>query len=411
MREERTDGLDRRSFLKTATAAAGLTIIGPASVSAYAANSRLELGIIGCGGRGIWIGDLFQKNTDTKVVAVHDYFKDRVDQAAKELEVEESRCHVGMGGYKQLLESKLDAVAIESPPYFHPEQAVAALAAGKHVYLAKPIAVDVPGCLAIVKAAKENEGKLSTLVDFQTRNNALYREAAQRVHDGMIGKPVYAQAYYHCDRLGFKSDQTGDAGRLRNWCFDIALSGDIIVEQNIHVLDVANWLLDAHPLEAHGCGARRGRTDVGDCWDHFIVQYRYPNDVLLSFSSQQFAPGCDDLCTRVFGTNGCVDTHYGGKVSVESRKDHWEGGETSSIYKDGAVNNMKDFHAGILAGKPVNTAEVSANSNLTSILGRMAAYTGRTVSWDEMLATGETLDPRLNLPEDAPFTKQWVRQG
>lgn len=412
MTTTRENAINRRHFLKTTTASAvGLTVLASGTATSYAANSRLHIGIIGCGGRGIWVGDLFQKNANAKVVAVHDYFKDRVDLAAKQLEVAGDRCHVGLDGYRQLLAGEVDAVAVESPPYFHPEQTVAALEAGKHVYLAKPIAVDAPGCLAIRDAAGAHADKLSVLVDFQTRNNPLFREAATRIHEGAIGVPVYAQAYYHCDRLGTRSDQGGDIGRLRNWCFDIALSGDIIVEQNIHVLDVANWFLNAHPVEAHGCGARRGRTDIGDCWDHFIAQYRYPNDVLLSFSSQQFAPGCDDLCTRVFGTDGAADAHYGGNVSIQSRKDHWVGGETSKIYLEGAVSNIKDFCAGIESGNLINTAESGAISTLTSVLGRMAAYTGETVTWDQMLAAAERLDPKLNPPEDGPYTKAWLNRG
>ncbi|HNR31270.1 MAG TPA: Gfo/Idh/MocA family oxidoreductase [Candidatus Hydrogenedentes bacterium] len=412
MKAARKDAMDRREFLRTATAsAAGITVLASGTATSYAANDRFEVGIIGCGGRGIWIGDLFQKHANAKVVAVHDYFKDRVDLAGKQLDVPEDRRYVGLEGYKDLVASDLDAVAVESPPYFHPEQTVVALEAGKHVYLAKPIAVDVPGCLAIMEAAKAHAGKLSVLVDFQTRNNELFREAARRIHEGAIGTPVYAQAYYHCDRLGKRSDQGGEIGRLRNWCFDIALSGDIIVEQNIHVLDVANWFLGAHPVEARGCGARRGRTDIGDCWDHFIAQYRYPNDVLLSFSSQQFAPGCDDLCTRVFGTEGAADAHYGGNVSIQSRKDHWPGGETNRIYQEGAVNNMKDFRAGIESGNLINNAEDGGTSTLTAILGRMAAYTGEAVTWEQMLAAGEALDPKLDLPEDGPYTKAWLRQG
>lgn len=406
MHSEEQNTVNRRNFIKSA-GAAGLTILAASSARSYAANSKLEVGLIGCGGRGTWIGDLFQKNSESKVVAVHDYFKDRADEACKALEVAADRQYLGLDGFQALIASGVDAVAIESPPYFHPIQAVAALEAGIHVYLAKPIAVDVPGCLAIMEKARACAGKLSCLVDFQTRNNELFREAAKRIQDGMIGKPVYAQAYYHCDRLGAHSDQQGDIGRVRNWVFDIALSGDIIVEQNIHVIDVANWFLQGHPVEARGCGGRRGRTDIGDCWDHFLVDYRYPDGTLLSFSSQQFAPGCDDLCTRVFGTDGSVDAHYGGTVSAESRKDHWKGGSTATIYRDGAVNNIRDFHAGIMSGSFVNTAEEAANSNLTSLLGRIAAYTGETVTWDQMIAKAEALDPKLNLPEDGPYTKAW----
>ena len=395
--------LNRRRFLKTAAATtAGLLIVRPETAFGASANERLRLGIIGCGGRGTWIGNLFQENTNTKVVALHDYFRDRVNEAAGHLEVEASRRYVGLDGFRELIASDVDAVAVESPPYFHPEQTVAALEAGKHVYLAKPIAVDVPGCNAIVEAAKKAQGRLSILVDFQTRNDEFFRGAAQRIHEGMIGEPVCGQVYYHSRRLGVRMQPGSETARLRNWVFDKALSGDIIVEQNIHVLDVANWFLQAHPIEAHGTGGRRVRTDVGDAWDHFVVTYTYPNNVLIDFSSTQFTTGYDDLCTRIFGSEGTVDAHYGGEVVIRNRQDGWPGGKTSQIYQQGAVNNMKDFHASILSGQHLNNAEESARSTMTSILGRMAAYKKRTVTWAKMAASNARLDADLDLPPDGP---------
>ncbi|MBI5092680.1 MAG: Gfo/Idh/MocA family oxidoreductase [Candidatus Hydrogenedentes bacterium] len=394
---------DRRRFLKAA--AAGLTILPAVSARSYAANEKLQLGVIGCGGRGPWIGNLFEKNTNTKVVALHDYFRDRVDDAGTKLDVDAKRRYVGLDGYKELLAIGVDAVAVISPPYFHPTQTVAALEAGKHVYLAKPIAVDVPGCMDIVKAANKANGKLNVLVDFQTRNNEFYREAAKRVHGGMIGTPVCGQAYYQTGRLLARTKDGAGVERLRNWVFDKALSGDIIVEQNIHALDVANWFLNAHPVEAHGYGGRKARVDVGDCWDHFVVTYRYPNDVLIDFCSNQFAPGYDDICARIYGTLGTVDSHYGGTVSIKGKSEMWPGGATEKIYQEGAVNNIKDFHAAIMSGQHLNNAQEAANSTLTAILGRTAAYTGKTVKWDKMIAANKRLEAKLDLPKDGPESK------
>ena len=397
------DKVERRDFLKVAAAAtAGLTVVPARAVRGAAANEKIELGVIGCGGRGSWIGNLFEEHANFKVVAIHDYFQDRVDAMGKRLKVDPARRHVGLKGYLDLLAGQVDAVAVMSPPYFHPEQTTAALAAGKHVYLAKPIAVDVPGCRAIVEAAQKAQGKLSCLVDFQTRNNEFFRGAAQRVHDGLIGFPVSGQFFYHTGRLGVKVKPGSDVARMRNWVFDIALSGDIIVEQNIHVLDVANWYLQSHPLKAHGAGGRRVRTDIGDCWDHFVVTYNYPNDVLIDFSSSQFLYGFDDLCMRLFCSEGTVDSHYGGNVNIRGKKEGWKGGNTGRIYQEGAINNIKDFCASIEEGNYLNNAEESANSTMTSILGRIAAYENRAVTWDEMLQRADKLDPKLNLPEDGP---------
>ncbi|MBI4560327.1 MAG: Gfo/Idh/MocA family oxidoreductase [Candidatus Hydrogenedentes bacterium] len=390
--------LSRRQFLERATVGtAAFTILAPSAARTYAANDKLHLGLIGCGGRGTWIGQLFQENSETKVVALHDYFRDRAESAGKRLEVDASRWYTGLDGYHELLSGEVDAVAVESPPYFHPQQSVAALEAGKHVYLAKPIAVDVAGCLDILKASQRAGGRLSLLVDFQTRNNELFREAARRIQAGMIGAPVCGQAYYHTGRLNVQAPPGTEEARLRNWVFDKALSGDIIVEQNIHVLDVANWFLGGHPVKAHGYGGRKARTDVGDCWDHFVVTYHYPNDVLLDFSSNQFVPGFNDLCTRIYGEKGTVDAHYGGPVSINAKSEKWPGGTTDQIYREGAVNNIKDFCAGIRKGQFLNNIEESANSTLTSILGRMAAYKGRTVTWKEMMRDHKRLDPKLKL--------------
>jgi predicted dehydrogenase len=410
MKPSENTGVGRREFLKTASAGtAGLILASSATAFGAEANSKLQIGVIGCGGRGAWIGNLFQQNSNTKVVALHDYFEDQVLSAAQRLDVQAECTYMGIEGYQELIaRDDVDAVAIISPPYFHPDQVVAALNAGKHVYLAKPIAVDVPGCLAIVDAANKAQATLSTLVDFQTRNNEFFREAAQRVHDGQIGEPVCGQTFYHTGRLNLKAQPGTEVARVRNWVFDKALSGDIIVEQNIHVLDVANWFLQGHPIEAQGTGGRKARTDVGDCWDHFIVTYRYPNDVLMDFSSTQFNVGFDDLCTRVFGKEGTVESHYGGDVFLKDRKGGWPGGPTSTIYQDGAINNIKDFCASIETGAYLNNAQESANSTLTSILGRMAAYEGKLTTWDEMMQRAERLDANLILPEDGPKTPRQV---
>ena len=391
--EHRT--LGRRGFMKTA--AAGTLILGARSALGAAANETLEIGIIGCGGRGPWIGDLFQKNSATRVVAVHDPFKDRAAHAGEMLKVPENRQYTGLDGYHDLIASGVDAVAIISPPYFHPEQTVAALEAGKHVYLAKPIAVDVPGCNTIVDAANKHAATLCTWVDFQTRQHPFYINAIQRLHGGLLGEPVMGQAYYYARRLNIKMEPGTEEARLRNWVFDIALSGDIIVEQNVHMLDVANWMLKSHPLKAMGTGGRKARVDVGDCWDHFVVTYWYPNDVIIDFSSAQFVHAFEDLCTRLHCTAGSLDTHYGGDIVLEGKSEAYRPGATTGIYQEGAVANIKAFHAAIAAGKPINNAEESSNSTLTGVLGRMAAYQGKAITWDEMMQANEKLEANLKL--------------
>jgi predicted dehydrogenase len=184
--------------------------------------------------------------------------------------------------------------------------------------------------------------------------------------------------------------------RLRNWVFDKALSGDIIVEQNVHVLDACNWYLNARPLKATGTGGRRARTDVGDCWDHFLVSYWYPDAVKVDFSSAQFLKGFNDLCIRIYGTAGTLDSHYNGSVNI--RGDHpWSGTEKDDTFRAGAVTNVKNFVDSIRTGKYLNNVEQSVESTLTGILGRMAAYGERAVAWDEMMRSGEKLQADLKL--------------
>ena len=297
----------------------------------------------------------------------------------------------------RLLASDIDAVAVTSPPYYHPEQVAAAVAAGKHVYVAKPIAVDVAGCLHFAASGRRAKGKLSFLVDFQTRAQDAFREAAMRVHRGDIGDLVLGHVYYHAGRLKPHTmpNLSAAQNRLRNWSFDKNISGDIIVEQNIHVIDVGNWYANSHPVKAVGTGGRKARVDIGDCWDHFLVQYFYPEGIKVDFSSAQFTKGYSDLCMRFYGSKGTVDSHYRGVVRIVG-DNPWEG-KQENTFRLGASNNVKAFVESIRAGKFLNNAPVSVESNLTAVLGRMAAYAGRFVTWDEMIVSNEKLEANLAL--------------
>ncbi len=396
--------LNRRRFLaETGAAAVSFTLLKPALVRGAEANAKLDLGLIGCGGRGQWIANLFAQNGGYNIAAVADYFPDRVDEAGQKFQVDAARRFTGLSGYQRLLEQKLDAVAIISPPYFHPEQAGAAVAAGKHVYLAKPIAVDVPGCHSVAESGrKATEKKQCFLVDFQTRAHPSYQEVVKRVQDGMIGRIVSVDAGYQCSLMfeglndALAKDPNNPELRLRAWSIDRALSGDVITEQNIHALDVATWFLDAAPLKAYGTGGRT-RPFVGNCWDHFAVVFYFPNDVVVSFSSKQVGAAYDDILCRVYGTSGTADTHYFGDVWVKSREDGFNGGRMANLYTDGAVNNIASFHKNVTQGDFANpTVAPSVRSNLTTILGRTAAYRRAEVTWEEMLRANEKLPAQLD---------------
>lgn len=396
--------LTRRRFIAGAGATAlSFTVIKPALVHGTEANSKVDLGIIGCGGRGTWIAELFAQHGGYNIVAVADYFQDRVDGCGGKLGVDNARRYTGLSDYRKLL-GKVDAVAIESPPYFHPEQAADAVDAGCHVYVAKPLAVDVPGCHSIARSGrKATAKKLCFLVDFQTRADTFYMEALKRVRNGVLGEFVFGESTYHAgDPFGrmyktWRDDPKNPENRLRAWGLDKIISGDIITEQNIHTLDVANWIMGAEPLWAIGTGGRTVRP-VGTCWDHFAILFQYPNNVGVTFSSRQFeghGTQPEGIRNRMFGSKGVLETEYGGQVIIRG-KDFYRGGRSPGIYKDGAVANIVTFYKSIVQGKVDNpTVAPSVRSNLLTILGRTAAYESRKVTWKEIIRSKKKLDANL----------------
>lgn len=401
MSEPMVRAFSRREFVAV-TGAAGLAAAAApvfAQQQPPPAGPKIKLGIIGCGGRGKFVADLFQKHGGYEIVALADYFQDRVDEAGEKFNVPAGRRYTGLSGYKRLLESKPDAVAITTPPFFHPEQAAAAIDAGLHVYLAKPIAVDVPGCQSIEASGKKATAKkLCFLVDFQTRSQPFYKEAVRLVHQGAIGDLAFGEASYQCGRLGIHQPNEGVEGRLRNWVFDKALSGDIIAEQNVHALDVMNWVLGRPPLHAFGTGARKVRVDVGDCWDTFSLIFQYPDNVGITFNSRQFEGHgtSEGILCRMFGTKGVLETNYGGTVMIRGEA-FYRGGSTKQIYVEGASANVSAFHAAVKGGDAANlTVAPSVQSSLITILGRKAAYTGKLVTWDEIVKDTERLDGKLD---------------
>ncbi|MCX6625415.1 MAG: Gfo/Idh/MocA family oxidoreductase [Acidobacteria bacterium] len=401
---------NRREFITSSTATAGLLLVSPQTAFDTQANSAVEIGLIGAGGRGNWIGNFFVEQAGARITALADAFVDRLETAGTRFGVAANRRYRGLEAYKELLASKVDAVVIETPPYFHPEQTAAAVAAGKHVFIAKPLAVDVPGCRSILESGERAKGKVSFLVDFQTRAQPAFQEAAARIHRGDIGTPTLGHVYYH----GSGGDPTPRPGwsreeaRLRLWGRDRVLSGDIIVEQNIHAIDVANWYLQGHPVSASGVGGRKLRMKYGDCLDYLVVTFRYPQDLLVDFSSAQFLRGYYDICVRVYGSLGTLDSHYGlGKrYEVDPRLDGmvqitganpWKGADRDNTFDDGAIANVKRFVESIRSGKLLNNVAESVDSNLTCILARTAAYRGGNVTWDEMMDLNVKLDAGLKI--------------
>ncbi len=386
----------RRAFLATTAAATTVALLKPSTVFGAEANSKLEIGLIGCGGRGSWIANLFNNTSKYRLVACADYFQDKADAVGEKFQIEKGRRYTGLSGYKRLLEGKLDAVVIETPPYFHPQHASDAVDAGKHIFLAKPIAVDAPGCLKIAGAGKQaTANKQVFRVDFQTRADPKFREAVHQVHQGAIGKLVMAEAYYPWSGGGRGVPPATPEQQLRSWYYVLPLSGDFIVEQSIHALDLVTWIINADPIRARGTGGHKVRP-ANSIYDHFAVTYAFPGDLTLSFTCIQSIPMVkDEIRARVFGSEGFIDADYYTGVTVRGPETAIRG-QVDNLYDSGAVANILEFHEDVLKGDCSNTTVVpSVRSNLTAILGREAAFRKAELTLADLVKEGRKLEPNL----------------
>ena len=388
--------LPRRSFLAGAASAAAFTILKPSLALGAEANTVLDIGLIGCGGRGSWIADLFAASGKYRFVACADYFQDKADAVGQKHKIDSARRYTGLSGYQRLLESKLDAVVIETPPYFHPQQAADAVEAGKHVYVAKPIAVDAPGCATIAAAGQRATAKKQVfLVDFQTRADEHFREAVGLVHKGAIGSLVMAEAWYPWSGGGRGVPPATPEQQLRSWYYVLPISGDFIVEQSIHALDLVTWMINADPIRARGVGGHKVRP-AKSIYDHFAVQYWFPNDLVLSFTCIQSIPQVkNEIRARVFGADGFIDGDYYTGITVRGPETGFRG-NVGDLYKTGTVVNINEFHAAILKGDCANpTVAPSVRSNLAAILGREVAYRRQEMTLAELVKEGKQLKPDL----------------
>jgi predicted dehydrogenase len=413
---------DRRTFLQAAGIASAFTILKPHLLRGSAANSAVRVGLLGCGRRGSTDATNIAQNTDARVVALGDMFQDQIDKARQHFDqLAESKGYAGVSqtfvgpkAFEAIMESKeVDAVVIATPAYFHPEHVAAAVAAGKHVYLEKPVAVDVAGAKRVLETGKKAEGRLSLDVGFQIRMAPPFVELVKRIHDGALGEIATAEAHYYCAQPEPRNwpNAAGNALRLRNWIEDRVLSGDIIVEQNIHALDICNWVLKGHPLKAVGRGGRKGRGAPGDdCFSHFDVVFQYPSDVHVSFSSTQFGKGPVEVNEHFFGTRGASQSPYSGLLGIVGDQPWtWAGSEKSRDTAFSASGSFSDnlaqadsekqkaFIGSITGGQFHNQAAIGVDSALTAMLGRQAAYTGREVTWEGLLRSNQHWDSGIDL--------------
>jgi len=400
-----SDGNRRREFVKASAAvAAGLAFVKPGSVFG---NDTIGLGIIGSGGRGGYIGREFLGVGGTRVVALHDLFEDRLAETRERLDkvaeekgvpkIADGMLFKGPDAYRKLVEAPgVDAVIITSPPYFHPDHFEAAVAAGKHCWLEKPVATDVQGTRRIEATGRKGAGKVSVAVGFQGRYSEQYQEMVRRIHEGAIGDIVTAQTYYYSNDLNRKGKEGMSPleMRLRNWVFDKALSGDILVEQNIHVLDIVNWVTRAHPVSAVATCGKKARLDV-DCSDHFQVVYTYPNNVHVSFGSTQFDKSYDSRAQRFMGTKGYAEAHFG-KGGVRIVGDEPWDANSEDAYGQAVPRKIAAFLESIRGKSYQNDVPSGVESTFTAILGRTAAYEGEERTWDKLVGSNDRF-PKVDL--------------
>jgi myo-inositol 2-dehydrogenase / D-chiro-inositol 1-dehydrogenase len=428
--EEKTkntsEKLNRRKFVGLAATTAGLMFIKPELAFGSGANSALRVGLLGCGGRGTEDATNLVDTGGARVVALADLFQDQIEAARAHFDklqeaksyapLDASLLFVGPNAYQQMAASKeVDAIVIATPPYFHPHHLEAVVGAGKHVYLEKPVSVDVPGALKVMELGKRAQGKLSLDVGFQIRDCPPFVEMVKRIHSGALGTIVCGEAHYltgYIDRPARPSASPAEF-RVRNWIRDRALSGDIIVEQNIHVIDICNWVLQSHPLKVSANGGRNGRpSNDGDVYGNYHALFHYPNDVEVTFTSTQFAKGWWDVTERFFGTKGTSQSPYTGPLGIWGDEPwQWAGsgsnnnqpqafsttGNFTSNLELADSEKKKAFVESITSGNFHNQADKGAESAISCMMARQSAYKKHEITWDEMLKSKEAYDPKIDL--------------
>jgi predicted dehydrogenase len=381
-------------------------------------SDRIKIGLVGCGSRGVdavrnciaadpgvqlhAIGDLFADpvasalNRLTAPPPSPDPSRPRVPVKSDRLDVPAERRFVGFDAYQQVITSGIDIVLLATPPQFRPRELEAAIAAGVHVFAEKPVAVDPVGVRRVIQVAEMAARKqLAIVAGTQRRHSAVYLETMTRVRDGAIGNIIGAQCYFMTGGLwhrGRKPTWSDMEYQIRNWYYFTWLSGDHIVEQHLHNLDVMNWALGGPPAKALGMGGRQSRTDpkYGNIWDHFAVEFEYPNGVRLQSMCRQIENTSVRTSERLVGTRGVAVPGTG----VITGEKGWQYTGTILGGRDGLDREHVDLIRSIREGKPINHGRRIAESTLTAILGRTSAYTGRELSYEWLMkASRQDLSP------------------
>ncbi len=399
-----SDGkLNRRVFLAT-SAGLSAAVVG----AAHAARRRsarpkntdlLRIGLIGAGGRGTDATvNCIESSPNVQLVAIGDLFQDRLDGSLKRLrdhknagpaiKVTSDTSFVGFDAYKHVLACDIDMVILATPPGFRPTHFDAAIKAGKHVFMEKPVAVDPVGIRTVLAAAELADQKgLCVVAGTQRRHQKLYLDIMGRIQDGAIGEVVGGSCYWNQGGLWVVEQKRGMSDmewQCRNWLYFTWLSGDHIVEQHVHNIDILNWAMGGHPVSAVGMGGRQVRTEpkYGHIFDHFAVEYEYANGARVLSTCRQIQGCSNRVAEHVVGTKGTSDPNQG---TIDAHRAYKFKGDDPNPY----VLEHADLIDAIRSGNHINEGQRIAESTMTAIMGRTSAYTGRQVSWDWMMRTSK----------------------
>jgi len=370
-------GLSRKHFL---AATAAFAIVPPQAVRGSQASSKISVGLIGSGGRGVYDATIVHADPRARITALCDLFDDRIEVATQRLKLEKPAVY---RDFEKLLASDVDAVVIATPPFEHPRMLEAAIQARKHVYCEKPMGVDVEGCKRVIAAGRKADPAKCVSVGFQQRYGPVYLEAFKRLKEGQIGTLANARAFWIAGDP-FKRVPYPDpkVEKLRNWFCYKDYSGDFIVEQDCHNFDVLHWFLEGLPLRAVGYAGTKVRTSM-EILDHLTLSFEFPNGIHVSFEANQISPaGFGRVGEEFTGTTGVLATSRSRLVHYKGRKDI----ETIESKRDITYDGLEAFLGRILSGEVENVAERSALSTLIGILGRTALYTGREATWKGLFA-------------------------
>ncbi len=397
----------RRDFIaRTGLATSALVFPHVSSAATSGAQKKLRIGIVGCGGRALPVADMAMKDGRFEISAVADYFQEIADGVGEKYGVPANRRFTGLQSYRKMIEAGgFDVIAILTPPYFHPEQVEAAVDAGLHVWLAKPIAVDAQGAARIeAAAARAAEKERVFFVDFQTRALGHFNEAARCIAQGDLGKLGFGEVEGSCIAFKERVPHEGPESMLRNWLQWRPLCGEALVEFSIHSIDMASLMIGRNPLSATGyCGRNflDGMPIASDVKDHWVATFDYGDDFKVQFRCKRFehyaAPGHAAIYTKIFGTEGNLFADYSGEVVIRGEKpfngDRFMNEKIRGIYHRGITENWKTFHD-LVANRDYTQATVapSVQSQYLALLARDACEKGGApVTWDEAVKNPASL--------------------